>query len=215
MPKRVTTIVVGAFMVNCYLYWDDKTGDGVIIDPGDEGPIIIDTVRRAGFTPRGILLTHGHVDHIAAVGQVKEEFDIPLYVGRGEEALLADPAANASIMLDEPITVPEPEFVLKDEQEVRIGSLAFRVLATPGHTPGGICYLDETEGLLFCGDTLFQGSIGRTDLPGGSYPQLIGSIQNKLMKLPDGIVCFSGHGPRTTIGAERNSNPFLTGGYFV
>jgi len=215
MPKRVTTIVVGAFMVNCYLYWDDKTGDGVIIDPGDEGSVIVDTVRKAGFTPRGILLTHGHVDHIAAVAQVKEEFDIPLYVGRGEEALLADPAANASIMLDEPITVPEPEFLLRDEEEVKIGSLAFRVLATPGHTPGGICYLDETGGLLFCGDTLFQGSIGRYDLPGGSYPQLIESIQNKLLKLPNEIVCFSGHGPRTTIGAERNSNPFLIGGYFA
>jgi hydroxyacylglutathione hydrolase len=215
MSYRYSTIVVGSFMVNCYLYWDDLTGDGVIIDPGDEGLMIVDAVKKAGFTPLGILLTHGHVDHIGAVAQVKEEFKLPLYVGRGDETMLADPAANASIMLNEPVKITLPEFVLEDEQEVKIGSLTLRVLATPGHTPGGVCYLDESEGLLFCGDTLFQGSIGRTDLPGGSLPQLLESIQEKLMRLPDEIICLPGHGPITTIGAERNGNPFLIGGYYA
>ena len=123
MSYRYNTIVVGSFMVNCYLYWDDLTGDGVIIDPGDEGLMIVDAVQKAGFTPRGILLTHGHVDHIGAVAQVKEEFNLPLYVGRGDESMLADPHANASIMLNEPVKITLPEFVLEDEQEVKIGSL--------------------------------------------------------------------------------------------
>ena len=95
------------------------------------------------------------------------------------------------------------------------GSVALRVLSTPGHTPGGVCYLDEQEGILFCGDTLFSGSIGRTDLPGGSHDQLIESISNKILTLPDEIVCLPGHGPQTTVGAERNNNPFLAGGYAV
>ncbi|MDD3731848.1 MAG: MBL fold metallo-hydrolase [candidate division Zixibacteria bacterium] len=215
MSKKVKTLVVGPFMVNCYLYWDDHTGDGVIIDPGDEGEVIIEAVRKAGFKPRAILITHGHIDHIAAVSQVKDEFALPLYIGRGEEPLLADPVSNASAFFNAPLVVPAPDFLLADEEVFKIGSLVFRVLATPGHTPGGICYLDESEGLVFCGDTLFQGSIGRTDLPGGSYAQLIDSIEKKLLTLPDNITCLSGHGPGTTIGAERHSNPFLAGGYYA
>jgi len=215
MPKRMQTIVVGSFMVNAYLYWDDDAAQGVIVDPGDEGETIITAVEKAGFAPRAILLTHGHVDHIGAVKEVKARFDIPLYVGRGEEHLLSDPQANGSAFLAQPITAPPPDELLDDEQELRAGKLRFRVLATPGHSPGGVCYLDEREGILFCGDTLFQGSIGRTDLPGGSTELLLDSIREKILRLPNGIVCLPGHGPQTTVGAERNGNPFLTGGYFV
>ena len=212
---KLETLVVGPFGVNCFLYWHERNGDGVIIDPGDEDELICDRVGQAGFKPLAVLLTHGHVDHIGAVKAVKEHFQIPLFVGKGEEPLLKDPAANASVYLDEPITVPKPEKVLEDEDLVTIGSISLKVLATPGHTQGGICYLDEATGLLFCGDTLFQGSIGRTDLPGGNYAQLINSIQSKILTLPDEIICLPGHGPATTVGAERNSNPFLTGEYFA
>jgi len=215
MTKKLEAVVVGPFMVNCYLYRDAESSRGVIIDPGDEAEKIFEAVEKTGLKPEAILLTHGHIDHIAAVEDVKKKYDIPIYVGQGEEALLADPRANASSLLDEPVIVPEPEFIIGDEEEISPAGLKLRVLATPGHTPGGVCYLDETEGLLFCGDTLFQLSIGRTDLPGGSYEQLMDSIRNKIMKLPDGIVCLPGHGPSTTVGAERNANPFLTGGYFA
>ncbi|MCK4631986.1 MAG: MBL fold metallo-hydrolase [candidate division Zixibacteria bacterium] len=212
---NLRTLEIGPFAVNCYLYWDDSTGDGVIIDPGAGAGEICNEVESAGFTPNAILLTHGHADHIAAVEDVKKEYDIPLYIGRGEEPLLANPSANVSAMIGQPIVVPAPEHVVADEQVINIGSLTFRILATPGHTPGGVCFLDETEGLLFCGDTLFQMSIGRTDLPGGSFETLIESINQKIMTLPDQIICYPGHGPQTTVGAERTNNPFLTGRYFA
>jgi glyoxylase-like metal-dependent hydrolase (beta-lactamase superfamily II) len=186
----------------------------VIIDPGDEDELIVERVTKAGFAPEAILLTHGHVDHIAAVAPVKEHYDIPLYIGRGDETMLANPSSNASAYLAEPVIVPDPDFLLINEELISFGSLSFKVLATPGHTPGGVCFLDEAGGILFCGDTLFQMSIGRTDLPGGSTGQLLESINKKILTLPDDIVCYPGHGPRTTVGAERNQNPFLAGSYY-
>jgi glyoxylase-like metal-dependent hydrolase (beta-lactamase superfamily II) len=215
MARQVETVVVGSFLVNCYIVWDDQTSEAVIIDPGDEAPLIIDRVKRTQVIPKAILLTHGHVDHIAAVGDVKEEYQVPLYVGKGEEQMLADPGRNGSAFLSDPVVAPQADRLVADEQELVIGGLAFRVLATPGHTAAGVCYLDETEGLLFCGDTLFRGSIGRTDLPGGSLNQLLESIRTKIMRLPDDIICFPGHGPTTTVGAERTGNPFLIGGAFA
>ena len=129
--------------------------------------------------------------------------------------VLDDPHRNLSALLDLPLTIQTPEFLLADEEVILIGSLRFLVLATPGHTPGGVCYLDESDGNLFCGDTLFQGSIGRTDLPGGDTQTLLDSIHSKILALPDAVVCYPGHGPRTTVGAERKNNPFLTGAYFA
>jgi len=214
MLRQIETLIVSPFEVNCYLCWDPKTGDGVIIDPGGNESEIISSVRRHKFTPKGILLTHGHADHIAAVEQVRSEFNIPLYAGKTELELLRNPQRNLSALFDAPLTVQSPEYLLADEEVILIGSLRFLVLATPGHSPGGICYLDESDGNLFCGDTLFQGSIGRTDLPGGDTQTLLDSIRSKILALPDTIVCYPGHGPRTTVGAERTSNPFLTGAYF-
>jgi len=212
---QLATLVVGPFEVNCYLYFDEATKDGLIIDPGADSDKIIDAVDRLGFTPKAILLTHGHGDHIAAVADVKEKYDIPLYVGDGEEELLASPSANVSAMIGMPIVAPPPDELLKDEEVLTVGSIKLRVLATPGHSPGGVCYLDETEGNLFCGDTLFYGSIGRTDFPGCSTELLLDSIDKKIMSLPDSIICYPGHGPKTTVGGERINNPFLTGRYFA
>lgn len=212
---RMKTVVVGPFMVNCYLYWDTDSGDGVIIDPGAEPEKIIKEVDASGFSPRAILLTHGHADHIAGVGSVKEHFEIPLYIGDGEQELLRNPSANVSAFFDNPVVAPEPDALVTDEQIVKFGSLSLRVLLTPGHTAAGVCYLGELTGDLFCGDTLFAGSIGRTDLPGGSLQQLIASIQSKILSLPDAVVCYPGHGPETTVGAERITNPFLVGGAFA
>lgn len=197
------------------MYWDEATRDGVIIDPGAEENLIFRQVSDSNMVPRAILLTHGHADHIAAVAAVKDKYRIPLYIGRGEETLLANPSANVSAFFADPIVAPPADFLLDDEQLVELGTLSLRVLATPGHSPGGICYLDETAGLLFCGDTLFYGSIGRTDFPGCSHKALIDSINDKILKLPDKTVCYPGHGPETTVGGERANNPFLRGDYFV
>ena len=212
---QLKNIVVGPFAVNCFLFWDKDTMDGVIIDPGAEAEGIISAIDEAGFKPKAILLTHGHGDHIAAVADVKEHFDIPLHVGRGEEELLANPSANVSAFFDEPIVSPPADVLLDDEQVIRFGSVELRVLATPGHSPGGVCYLHEREAVLFCGDTLFAGSIGRTDFPGCSMAALLDSIQKKILPLPDDVICFPGHGPHTTVGAEKNGNPFLKGSNFV
>lgn len=215
MPKKTHTVVVGPFLVNCYLHWDTQTGQGVIIDPGADEEAIVYKLEQLEIEPKAILLTHGHGDHIAAVAPLKEQYDIPLYVGAGEEKLLSNPSANISAFFDKPIVAPEPDCSLVDEQVISVGGLNFRVLATPGHTPAGVCYLVEEEGLLFCGDTLFAGSVGRTDFPGSSHVQLLESIHTKILCLPDSVVCLPGHGPGTTVGAEKSSNPFLTGGEYV
>jgi len=215
MSRQIETIIVSPFEVNCHLCWDPKTGDGVIIDPGGNQSDIIGLVRRCKFTPKAVLLTHGHGDHIAAVEPIRSEFGIPLYAGKAEREMLQDPHKNLSALFGTPLVIQAPEFLLADEEVIVIGSLRFLVLATPGHTPGGVCYLDESDGTLFCGDTLFQGSIGRTDLPGGDTETLLISIRTKILALPDAVVCYPGHGPRTTVGAERKNNPFLTGAYFV
>lgn len=215
LVMKVQTITVGPFQVNCYLVWDEESGDGVIIDPGAEAGTIIAKVKESGCTPKAILLTHGHGDHIAAVAEIKDEYHLPLYIGKGEEELLENPSANVSAMFSQPIVAPPADKLLGDEEIVSAGTMQLKTFSTPGHSPGGVCYLHERRAILFCGDTLFQGSIGRTDFPGCSHSKLINSIETKILTLPDEVVCFPGHGPATTVGAERTGNPFLTGRYFA
>lgn len=209
MASRIHTIVVGPFAVNCYLLWNESTREALIFDPGAEAETISYWLDELELTPKAILLTHGHGDHIAAVAELKENFQIPLYIGRGDEKLLADPSANISAFFDHPIVAPEPDFVVKDEDVLDLAGIRLAVLATPGHTPGGVCFLEEEAGRLICGDTLFAGSIGRTDLSGGNHGQLIQSIRQKLLPLPDAVIAYPGHGPHTTVGTERSGNPFL------
>lgn len=215
MATQVHTVVVGPFLVNCYLLWERDTSEGVIIDPGASAYEISQELDEFEINPKAILLTHGHGDHIAAVAPLMETYGVPLYVGSGEEALLADPSANISAFFDHPIVAPKPDHLLTGDEVIQVAGIRLQVMTSPGHTAGGVCYLEEQTGRLFCGDTLFAGSIGRTDLPGGNYQQLIDSIQSKIMTLPDSIVVYPGHGPQTTVGTERQSNPFLMGGHYA
>lgn len=205
----ITTLVVGAFAVNCYLLKDSKSGDGLIIDPGAQTDSIADEIEKIGLTPKAILLTHGHGDHISAVDELRDRFRIPLYAGRDEAELLANADANMSADFGAPTSCRPAEHQVADEDLISVGPFNFKVLATPGHSPGSVCYLHQETGVLFCGDTLFAGSIGRTDFPGCSLKQLLDSIHRQIMTLPDQVICYPGHGPSTTVGTERVSNPFV------
>ncbi len=197
------------------MYWKAESSKAVIIDPGADDYLILEAIKSQDISPQAILLTHGHVDHIGAVNSLRQSFGIPVFAGDGEQPLLSDPTANMSALTESAVTVDPPVNWLKDEELLVIADLSFKVLATPGHSPGGVCFLDESAGVVFVGDTLFYGSIGRTDFPGCSHTRLIDSISSKLLKLPNSIVCYPGHGPSTTIGAERVNNPFLKGDYFA
>ncbi len=210
---KVATLVVGMFETNCYLPYDENSKKCAIIDPGDEPDRIFEEIDKHGLTPEVILLTHGHGDHVGAVVEMIHKYGIPLFAGRGEESLLASPEKNMSAAVGLPVVCPPPKSYLVEDDTVNIGHVSFKVIQTPGHSPGGVCYLHEDH--LFCGDTLFYGSIGRTDFPGCSHEQLISSIANKLLNLPNNTNCYPGHGPTTTIGFEKRNNPFLTGGHFV
>jgi len=208
----IATLTVSVFATNCYLVYDKVAGEGIIIDPGDEGEWIIDEADRREFAPKAIVLTHGHGDHIGAVDQVKAKFDVPVIAGAEAEKMITISNDEFSAAYGVPISCPMPDRLLSDGETISFGTEELRVISTPGHSPEGICLY--SNGILFCGDTLFAGSVGRTDLPGGDHRRLIDSIRQKLLPLPDETVCYTGHGPTTTIGVERRYNPFLLGDGF-
>ena len=204
------TLVVGPFACNCYIVGSESTKAGMIIDPGDDAKKILKTVGDLGLDIRLIVLTHGHIDHIGAIKEIKEATGAEVAIhGDDAEPLQGQYQSLVAMFgLSHP-TPPRPDMLLKDEGSLDISDLHFSVLHTPGHTQGGICLLGQ--GMVFTGDTLFNQGIGRTDLPGGDYDQLMNSIHTKLMTLPDNTVVYPGHGPETTIGAERRNSPFLRG----
>ena len=203
---------LGPFLANCYIVGSDRTGEGIIIDPVAEAETIMDNVRQLGLTIKLIIATHSHPDHIMALGQIKEETGAPFAMHEAESAgMIASGMARVMGMFmsgsAEPL--PKPDMSLQDGEAIEVGDLSFTVLHTPGHSPGGISLYGN--GMVFVGDTLFNFSIGRTDFPGCSHQQLIESINSKLLTLPDETIVYPGHGPQTTIRAERQHNPFLIG----
>jgi hydroxyacylglutathione hydrolase len=202
-------LTVGPIMCNCYIVGSEKTKEGMIIDPGAEADVILDAVRKLKLDIVLIVVTHGHIDHVGALPQVKEATGAPFAIHEGEVmSLLGDLGTMVDEMLGGPYKwLPKPDRLLHDGEVIEIGDLRFTVLPTPGHSAGGISLLGP--GMVFCGDTLFNLSIGRTDLPGGSYATLMNSIFTKLMVLPDETKVLPGHGPESTIGFERRHNPFL------
>jgi len=202
------TLVVGPFMSNCYIVGSESTKEGLIIDPGAEANEILKNVKDLGLNIKAIALTHAHIDHIGAVKEVKEATGAEIAVHTDDVSLLQDRSFGTAFGISYPAP-PAPDRLLNGGDSIDIGDLRFSVIHTPGHSQGGICLFGH--GLVFSGDTLFNYGIGRTDFPGCSYGQLMNSIQTKLMVLPDNTAIYPGHGPSTTIGAERRGNPFLHG----
>ena len=202
----VEKVVVGPLGCNCYIVADEKAKEAIIIDPGDETEAILGRVERLGLDIKIIFLSHGHVDHTAALSQVKEATAAEVAIHTDDRATLSDDFLSLFIGVKKPKIAP-PDRLLKEGDEIMVGAVSFGVLHTPGHTPGGACLYGE--GVLFSGDTLFNYGIGRPDLPGGDAEKLLESIKNRLMTLPDETKVYPGHGPETTIGAERRGNPFL------
>ncbi len=201
-------------MSNCYVLGSEKTKDGMIIDPGAEAGRILKTVQEEGLNIKMIVATHMHGDHIGALAKVKEATGADFAVHEAEASRKGVASLNrmmGAMMGGSFRAPPQPERTLHDGDVVEIGDLSFRVIHTPGHSPGGICLYGH--GVLFCGDTLFNLSVGRTDFPGGDYDQLMKSIKGKLMALPDDTRVLCGHMSETTIGFERRHNPFVLGVY--
>ena len=205
----IESMVVGPIASNCYLIGSEATKEGMIIDPGDDAREILEKVTGLGLDIKLIVLTHGHIDHISALKDVREATKAEVCIQSADSVFLQEQPISTGFGGSYPSLSP-PDRLLQGGDSLDVGDLRFLVLHTPGHTLGGICLFGH--GVVFTGDTLFNYGIGRTDFPGGSYDQLLNSIHTKLMILPDNTVVYPGHGPESTIGAERRGNPFLRGG---
>jgi glyoxylase-like metal-dependent hydrolase (beta-lactamase superfamily II) len=200
-------LVVGPLQVNCFILADDKTREAVVIDPGDDAGDILKIIGEKGLKVRYIVNTHAHFDHVGANTAIKEATGAELLLHEADAPVLATVSHQSRSFGMNPVSSPAADRLLKHGDIIAAGEISLKVLHTPGHTPGGISLLEQ--GMVFTGDALFAGSIGRTDFPGGDLMTLLRSIKTRLMTLPDDTKVFSGHGPESTIGEERRENPFL------
>jgi len=203
----IKKLVVGPLENNCFIVADEKTQECMIIDPGDEPDRILDLIKENGFQAKYIVCTHAHFDHIAAISEIKEATSATIILHRDDVGIYNNSKEHARLWGFELESQPAPDKFVSDGDIVEVGNLRFEVLHTPGHSPGGICLYGE--GIVITGDTLFAGSVGRTDLPGGDIDKLKQSFK-RLMSLADGVRVLPGHGPESTIGHERADNLFVS-----
>lgn len=207
---QVESLTVGLFASNCHFLVADG-GRALVVDPGGEPERLLTLLDERGWIPAAYLLTHGHVDHVHALAPLHARYPAPIGLHPLDAAWAFTDLNAYPPYYDTPVAPPRLDRAWADGEEWTDAGLTYRVIETPGHSPGGVCFHFPAEKVLLAGDTLFQGSVGRTDLPGGDARLLAASLR-KLLTLPDETVVYCGHGPRTTIGRERRSNPFLRGG---
>ncbi len=205
----IEKMVLGQVSTNCYLAVNKKTKEAIVIDPADEARRIDKKIKELGLKPAAILLTHGHFDHIKAAEEIGDLYEILIYANEKEQKIMEDSLLNLSANFGEPFTAV-PDMLHADGQELLIAGMKIQVLHTPGHTQGSVCYYFPDEKAVFSGDTLFNGSIGRTDFPTGSMSELVRSAKEKLLVLPEEVKVYPGHGEETTIRYEKKYNPFLS-----
>lgn len=200
---KISRIPLGIYAANCYILTDEDTKDTAIIDPGGNAEFLINEIEKLNVNVKYILLTHGHADHIGGVNEVKKHYNIPAYINSKDMEMISSGEDIFGKLWDN----TENDKVIKEGDVLSLGNLKIKCIETPGHTPGGMCFL--VENVIFTGDTLFQGSIGRTDFIGGDFDSLITNVRTKLMCLNDDIMVLPGHGPESSIGYEKKNNPFL------
>ena len=212
MPEPiVVSIPNGQFMQNCYLVADPDTGAAAMIDPGEDSGLILAELDRRGWSLSAIWLTHAHIDHIMGVGDVVRRWPVPIWLHPLDRPLYDNLAQQAAMFGLRCFPAPPPTDEIRPGAPLTLGGIRFDVRHAPGHSPGSVALVGH--GRVFGGDVLFSGSIGRSDLPGGDTATLLTSIEREFLSLPDSTIVHSGHGPDTTIGVERSTNPFLTGEY--
>ena len=208
---KIDYLILGGYQTNCYvLRNNDSAKDCLIIDPGLDAAELIEFLDEQKLNPVAVVLTHGHIDHIAGLAAIRNRFgEIKVYIHNHDAEMLTDPTINLSAMSGSAFVTEAEDVSLKERDEIDLAGIKLLVLHTPGHTPGGISLYSKNHGVVFVGDTLFADSIGRTDFPGGSMSQLLNSVREKLFTLPDETQVYPGHGPATTIAAEKAHNPFF------
>ena len=207
---KFETIVVGPLGVNTYVLYDEETRDCVVVDPGDEGFKIIETISSLNLNPKEIWLTHAHFDHLGGIAAVKRKFDVKVFLHSEDYFLYKTACDHATLFgFDIEAPTPDPSFFNMNIRTKKIGSFTIHILHTPGHSPGSVSFYNKESNIVFTGDLIFDHSVGRTDVPGGSFEDLEASIQKEIYTLGDDCVIYPGHGPKTTVGREKKQNPFV------